>query len=427
MERRRIPAIAVTAVLATGLVACSAPADSDVDPDATAEDVTLTLSTWAHTEQTGVWFDTIIPEFEEANPGITVDIQQIAYADYISTVTTQAVAGAGPDIIHVPTPISSLPAWAEAGFLEPLDDFVAETDVPAEWPESQGAMEWNDTTYGVLTVDYGYTLFYNEALLAEAGVEVPTTDEELVAAAKAVTDLPGDAFGYAITDDNTANFVRDALVFTAGRGAEWIDDGEWSFASDDVVEALDVWRELGTEYSPVGTNFAAKREAFLNGNSAMMIEGPFYYSTVQATADPALVDSLKIAKAPFEVNPGDISHGFSMASDLDDDTKAAAEKFLEFVISKESLEQYATIVTSPTARPGSADALLEDPLTAPIVEAWENSAPIIDTSAQGVRADYAKFADVVGAQLHVLLQGDAPTADVLADLDEKLTNAGLTP
>lgn len=427
MERRRILAIAVSAVLATGLVACSASADSDSESDGPIEDVTLTLSTWAHTEQTGVWFDEIIPAFEKANPGITIDIQQIAFADYISTVTTQSVAGAGPDIVHVPTPVSSLPAWADAGFLEPLDDFIKKTDVPEEWPASQAAMEWNDTTYGVLAVDYGYTLFYNEALLAEAGVDVPTTAEELVAAAKAVTDLPGDVFGYAITDDNTANFVRDALVFTAGMEAEWIKDGEWNFASDDVVDALDTWRELGTRYSPVGTNFAAKRESFLNGNSAMMIEGPFYYSTVQATADPSIVDSLKIAKAPFEVNPGDVSHGFSMAADLDENTRAAAEKFLEFVISDESLTQYSEIVASPTARAGSADALLEDPLTAPIVEAWENSTPIVDLTSKGVRSDYAKFADVVGAQLHVLLQGDSSTKDVLKELDKKLTDAGLEP
>lgn len=427
MERRRILAIAVSGVLVTGLVACSAPSDSDSGADGPIEDVTLTLSTWAHTEQTGVWFDEIIPAFEEANPEITIDIQQIAFADYISTVTTQSVAGAGPDIVHVPTPISSLPAWAEAGFLEPLDDFVQTTDVPEEWPASQAAMEWKGTTYGVLAVDYGYTLFYNEALLTEAGVGVPTTAEELVAAAKAVNDLPGDAFGYAITDDNTANFVRDALVFTAGMGAEWIKDGKWNFASDDVVDALDVWRELGAQYSPVGTNFAAKREAFLNGNSAMMIEGPFYYSTVQATADPALVDSLKIAKAPFEINPGDVSHGFSMAADLDDNTRAAAEKFLEFVISDESLTQYSEIVASPTARPGTADVLLEDPLTAPIVEAWENSSPIVDLTSEGVRSDYAKFADTVGAQLHVLLQGDASTKSVLKDLDTKLADAGLTP
>lgn len=425
MERRRILAIAVSTLLASSLVACSTP--KAADPAAPAEDVTLTLSTWTYTEQIAKWWDTIIPEFEAANPEITIDLQQIAYADYVPTVTTQSVAGAGPDVIHVPTPISALPAWADAGFLAPLDDYLATTDVPELWPAAQGAMEWNDESYGVLLVDYGYTLFYNEALLAEAGVEVPTTADELLAAAKAVTALPGDEFGFAITDDNTPNFVRDALVFTTGMGADWVTDGEWSFGSDEVVEALDAWRELGTEDSPIGTNFAAKREAFLNGNSAMMIEGPFYYSTVQTTAPAEIKDSLKIAKAPFDVNPGDVSHGLALAADLDENTRAAAETFLDFVISEQALEQYSTIVSSPTARLGSADALLEDPLTAPIIEAHEASAPIIDPSAQGVRSDYAKFAETVGTQLHQLLQSDAPTADILKELDKKLTDAGITP
>jgi ABC-type glycerol-3-phosphate transport system substrate-binding protein len=425
MERRRIPAIAVSAVLATTLVSCSAAAEPD--SEARIEDVTLSVSTWTYTEQIKEWWDTVIPEFEKANPEIKIDLQQIAYADYNATITTQSIAGAGPDVIHVPTPISSLPAWADAGFLQPLDDFIKTTDVPELWPEAQGAMEWDDTTYGVLLVDYGYTLFYNEALLAEAGVAVPTTPKELLAAAGAVTALPGEEFGFAITDDNTPNFVRDALVFTTGMEADWVTDGEWSFGSDDVVDALDAWRELGTENSPVGTNFAAKRESFLNGNSAMMIEGPFYFSTVQATADAALKDSLRIAKAPFAVNPGDVSHGLAMASDLDDNTLSAAEKFLDFAVSEQSLEQYATIVSSPTSRPGTADSLLEDPLTAPIAEAHADSAPIVDPTSQGVRTDYAKFAEIVGSQLHQLLQSDASTEDVLAELDEKLTDEGLKP
>lgn len=425
MERRRILALAASAALATSLVACSATPESD--SDAPVEDVTLTLSTWTYAEQIGQWWDTVLPEFEAANPGITIDLQQIAYADYVSTVTTQSVAGAGPDLIHVPTPISTLPAWGDAGFLAPLDEYLETTDVPELWPEAQGAMEWDGTSYGALLVDYGYTLFTNEALLAEAGVEVPTTPDELLAAAKAVTDLPGEQFGFAITDDNTANFVRDALVFTAGMGADWMADGEWSFESDDVVEALDVWRELGTQYSPIGTNFAAKREAFLNGNSAMMIEGPFYFSTVQATADPALKDSLRIAKAPFEVNPGDVSHGMAIAADLDENTRKAAETFLDFIISEQALTQYATIVTSPTARPGTADALLEDPLTAPIVEAQVGSVPIIDVNAQGLRSEYGTFAEIAGVQLHRLLQSDEPTQQVLAELDRKLEEAGLTP
>lgn len=427
MERRRIPAIAATVLLAGSLAACSAPSDSASDSADPNADVTLTLSTWTYAEQTQVWWDEVLPIFAEEHPNITIDVQQIAFADYVSTVTTQSVAGSGPNLIHVPTPVSTLPAWADAGFLAPLDDYLADTDIPEEWPTAQGAMEWDGSSYGVLLVDYGYTLFYNEALLQAAGVEVPTTPEELLAAAAAVTALPGDEFGFAITDDNTVNFVRDALVFSTGMGGNWAEGGEWSFASDEVVEAFDVWRQLGTEDSPLGTNFAAKRESFLNGNSAMMIEGPFYYSTVQKMAPAELVDSMKIAKAPFDTNPGDVSHGMALSSDLDADQQAAAEIFLDFIASEASLKPYAEIVSSPVARPGAADALLEDPLTAPIVEAHIDSEPIVDPSIEGIRSDYAKFADIVGASLHTLLQSGDSTASVMKDLDTALAKAGLTP
>lgn len=421
--KKRVSLIAASAILVGSLVAC-APQSAQTEAP---KDVTLTLSTWTHTGEIGEWWDTVVAEFEKANPSISVDIQQIAFADYGSTITTQAVAGAEPDIIHVPTPTTTLPAWAQAGFLAPLDDYLKTTDVPAEWPAAQSAMEWNGTSYGVLLVDYGYTLFYNEALLTQAGVGVPTTPQELVAAAKAVTDLPGDEFGFAITDDNTVNFVRDALVFTTGMKADWVKDGDWNFSDPKVEAALDVWRDLGRKYSPIGTNFAAKREAFLAGNSAMMIEGPFYYATVQSTADPALVDSLKIAKTPFAVSPGDVSHGLSLSADLDEPTRAAAETFLDFVTSTESLTKYSELVTSPTARPGTAQALLESPATAPIVEAHEGAKLIIDPSNEGLRSNYAKFAEIAGASLHKLLQSDVSTHEVLVELDRTLADAGLKP
>lgn len=419
---RRIAAIASSAVLVGTLAACSPPSSEN-----TAEAVTLTVSTWTHTNEIGEWWDAEIAEFEKENPNVTIDIQQIAFADYVSTITTQGMAGAGPDIIHVPTPTSTLPAWAEAGFLAPLDDYLETTDVAKQWPEAQGAMAWDGTSYGALLVDYGYTLFYNKALLDQAGVDVPTSPEELIAAAKAVTELPGDAFGFAITDDNTVNFVRDALVFATGHEAEWVKDGKWNFGSPEVVSAFDTWRELGRKYSPIGTNFAAKRESFLTGNSAMMIEGPFYFATVQSTVAPALKDSLKIAKAPFKVNPGDVSHGLALADGLDDPTRAASEAFLSHLISKDSLTRYSTLVTSPTAREGSAESLTGNPLTAPIVEAHEGSKLIVDPNNQGIRSNYAKFSEIVAAQLHILLQGDAPAADILSELDRKLDAAGLNP
>lgn len=418
---RKASAALVAAAMAATLVGCSQGTTGDDG------EVNLTVSTWTYTGPPTEWWDTVIKGFEDANPNVKVDLKEIAYADYVSTVTTQATAGQAPAVIHVPTPTTTLPAWADAGFLEDLGDYLKTTDIPEEWPASQSVMEWNGNTYGVLVCAYGYNLFYNQDLLDQAGVGVPTTPDELLAAAKAVQDLPGDNYGFAITDDNTVNFIRDALVFTAGMQATWATPGEWNLTDPQVVKAFDLWRTLGRDYSPVGTDIANKRSAYLNGSAAMMIEGPFYWAQIQANAEPSIKDSLKLAVAPFAVNPGDVSHGLSISAGLDEKTEAAAEAFVSYAVSLDSLSQYSAIATNIMARPGSNDALKEDPATAPIVEAADGAVTIIPSDLQGLRGDYADFAEIAATSLHKLLQTHDDTASVLGELQDALIQAGITP
>lgn len=416
----------ITAAIATAsVVALTACSGGSGEGDGSVE---LTVSTWTANEP-GLedWWPELIEEFEAANEGVTVELQQIAYADYDTQITTQLTAQSAPEVIHVPTPTTTLPAWAEAGFLADLDAFLGTTDILEEWPDSQGVMAWDGTNYGALLVDYGYTLFYNEALLEEAGQEVPTTAEELLTAAQAVTDLPGDELGFAITADSSPNFLRDALVFVTGMEAPWIQDGAWNLTDPAVVEAFDVWRTLGADLSPQGTDIGQKREAFLTGNVAMMIEGPFYYSTIASSADESLVDSLHLATAPFSTQPGDVSHGLSIPAGLDDETQAAAESFVEFAASEEMMTSYSELVTSPVARPGAAEGLREDPETAPVADAAEDAVPIVSPELEGLRANYADFAGLAADHLQQLLQSDAPTEDVLAQFEQALTDAEITP
>src|SRR5690606_31805139 len=141
-----------------------------------------------------------------------------------------------------------------------MDDYLAGTDVPELWPDTQASMEWNGTSYGALMQDYGYVLFYNEEALESAGVGVPTTVEEFVAAAEAATS--GDKFGYAVTQDSTINFLRDVFQFITGTGAPWISNGNWNFTDPAVIDAVETWHTMATQYSPQGTDINQKRQAF---------------------------------------------------------------------------------------------------------------------------------------------------------------------
>lgn len=419
-------ATAASSVVALALGACT----GDAGKPGAGGPIELTVSTWTANEPgLADWWPELVEEFEARNQGVTVDVRQVAYADYVTQITTQLIAGSGPEVIHVPTPTSTLPAWADAGLLSEADSYLAQTDVLDQWPDTQDVMSWNGTNYGALLVDYGYVLFYNEELLEQAGVGVPSTPEELLEAAEAVTSMGGDALGFAVTDDNSANFIRDALVFVAGTGAPWIRDGAWNLTDPQVVQAFEYWRVLGSEYSPKGTDVGQKREAFLAGNVAMMIEGPFYYATIQSSAEPDMLEALKVTAPPFEHQPTDVSHGLVIPADIDVEVAEVAQDFIELAVSEQMMERYAQLVSSPVARPGAAESLRDDEATVPIADASEaeNSTPLVDPELQGLRSAYTTFSELAAEHLSQLLRGGASTSSVLEEFEKALIAEGVTP
>lgn len=385
----------------------------------------LTITTWTATSP-GLedWWRVLEQNFEGMHPDVDVKIENIAFADYIRTLTTRLVAGSPPTIIHVPLPTINLAAWADAGFLLDIGDRVAETDIPANWPASQAAMEWNGNTYGVLLVAYGYVFFVNERMFVEAGIAIPSTPEEMLAAAQALT---GDGkYGFAVTDDNTVNFMRDALEFVIGYGGEWVKDGAWNFTDPNVVAAIEMWRELATEYGPTGTDIAAKRQAFYDGNVAMMIENPSVWPNVATAAPADIVDDLHLAPMPFEVTPGDVSHGFSIPEGLGDEDIALGWEFTEFAASPEMMRSYVELVKSPVTRPGADRSLREDPDTTIIAEAAADAVPLISNDYYGVRGSYAEFSTALTNALRTILQGN-DVAETLSGLEQELTSEGIQP
>lgn len=422
--RRELPAVAVAgSAAALGLAGCSG--------GNSAHDLSrLRVSTWTANEPgLSDWWPELVEAFEAQHDGVSIDLRQVAFADYITQITTQLIAGSAPEVIHVPTPTSTVPAWADAGLLRDMKEDLARTDVPGIWPAAQDVMGWEGTDYGALLVDYGYVLFYNESLLDEAGVGVPITPEELLSAAEAVTTGEGDALGFAITDDNSDNFIREALVFMAGMGAPWIREGRWNLGDTEVIQAVELWRDLGRNHSPKGTDVGQKREAFLAGNVAMMIEGPFYFATIQSSADPGMKDVLKVAAPPFAHQPQDVSHGLSIPADIAEEMAPLARSFVELAISETMMRRYSELVTSPVARPGAADGLRDDEATRPIAEASEpeNGVPLVNPASQGLRGDYSTFSGLAAEHLSQLLRSDVSTSIVLTEFQQALTEEGVRP
>ncbi len=141
----------------------------------------VTLTYW------GLWEDKnimsgVISEFEKQHPNITVDYQRQDIKQYKDRLVTRTAAGTGPDIFRFHN------SWVPmlSGELLPLSEDVIK---PAEfkniyYPVIQQDLIHNGAIYGIpLQIDT-LALFVNKEILDAQGIDVPTTWDDFVKAAK---------------------------------------------------------------------------------------------------------------------------------------------------------------------------------------------------------------------------------------------------
>ena len=150
---------------------------------ATAEDITLEFTVWNYS------LDTIkdnIGRFEAANPGIKVNVTDYAWPDYPDSLVLRFRGGASTDVAYVGQ--DWLPGWAKAGFLAALDD-IAPKDVLADLKSDIAGFSLSDMTYNGKLYGLPYyadtiSLLYNKKILADKGIAVPATWDEVMAASE---------------------------------------------------------------------------------------------------------------------------------------------------------------------------------------------------------------------------------------------------
>lgn len=133
-----------------------------------------------------VVLETLITEFEEANPNIKVDHVFMDWSALKNSVVLGASTSVLPDVLR--GDIAFVPQFQSLNTLYALSDF-SDYDTQAAKvlaaPNSSNRM--GDDYYGIAANTNTKILFYNETLLSAAGVNVPTTLGQVWAAASALT------------------------------------------------------------------------------------------------------------------------------------------------------------------------------------------------------------------------------------------------
>ena len=116
--------------------------------------------------------------YAKAYSKANVSVQWIP-GDYASKLSSGLVSSNGPDVFEFHPDVQ----MAKSGQIVPLDDIIA--DVKSDFTEKDLAANSVDgKVYGIRMIDDPQFLYYRKSLLEKAGVEPPTTFDELIEASR---------------------------------------------------------------------------------------------------------------------------------------------------------------------------------------------------------------------------------------------------
>ncbi|MFG2909749.1 ABC transporter substrate-binding protein [Kitasatospora sp. NPDC048286] len=200
--------------------------------------------------------------------GVKVEQTSVPGASLIPKVLQQASSRTLPDLLMLDNP--DLQQIARTGALTPLDAYGIDADGFAEGIRSAGTYE--GTVYGLAPNVSTVALVYNKDMLAEAGVAVPRTWDELKAAAAALT-RPG-RYGMAVDANPTFEGTWQFLPFLWSNGGD-----EKQLDTPQAAQALRLWVDLvnsgSMSKSVLNWTQADVHDQFVAGRTAMMINGPW--------------------------------------------------------------------------------------------------------------------------------------------------------
>ncbi|MFS0695181.1 ABC transporter substrate-binding protein [Streptomyces nitrosporeus] len=200
--------------------------------------------------------------------GVTVEHTSVPPASLIPRVLRQASSRTLPDLLMLDN--ADLQQIARTGALTPLDRYGIDTDGFAEGILSAGTYEGE--VYGLAPYVSTVALFYNKDMLAEAGVAVPRTWDELKEAAAGLTRQG--RYGMAVDASATFESSWQFLPFLWSNGGH-----EKQLDTPQAAQALHLWVDLvengSMSKSVLNWTQADVHDQFAAGRTAMMINGPW--------------------------------------------------------------------------------------------------------------------------------------------------------
>lgn len=243
-----------------------------------------------------------LEKYKEDHPWVTLEETIISNSDIGDKYTAMIAADDLPDITYVN------PGWLEnmasSGMLVDLTEYVN----PEDYYDGLASTIWDGKVWGMPNKYSIYNLIcYNTALWEEAGLELPETFEELIAADEAFNEMGVDT----ISLGNTAkwfavSYFTDALAYNyCGEG--WVNkiiagDESVKWTDECFVKTLQAQESMiplfNADFNMTDDITAAT--AFMQGKAACHVVGGWGIATLQGLSEeyPEVWNNIRVAIVP---------------------------------------------------------------------------------------------------------------------------------
>ncbi|TVQ40894.1 MAG: sugar ABC transporter substrate-binding protein [Spirochaetaceae bacterium] len=318
MKRKQLIVAGVLLVLIAGLAFGRGERDTAVEVDVPPEFAGANID-WRQFEGESIdvmfgrhpWEETItplIPQFE-ALTGIRVNLRRVPHDVMMVEVPAAMAAGTLTDDVmmarYYDAGRHTLEGWTAeiSGFLNDpsltdpnwynFNDF---------FPGARQITDWGAYQDRLPITAEASVLIYRKDIYQELGIQVPTTFDELLDAARRISES-GKAFGITARG-GPANWMP-FYGMVRSHGGEWVDENDViKINTPGSVAAVETLVELA-RYAPPGITaygWDQINTAMMNGSAAQFIDASVIYPRLQDPERSTVVG--KIGAAPYPIGPG---------------------------------------------------------------------------------------------------------------------------
>jgi len=401
IRRRSLTATALVAVVPLVLAGCSGSGGGGSSAGGEVTKITVV-------DYYGENDEKVITSFLDrcgTENGVEIERTMVPGGSLISRVLQQASSRTLPDVLMLDNP--DLSQIAATGALAPLSDFGLDAEGYADGVVQSGT--YDGELYGLAPTVNTIALFYDKSVLAEAGIEPPTTWAELESAAKALTS--GDRYGMAVDANATYEASWQFLPFMWSNGGD-----EKDIATPESAEALQLWTDLVADgsmsKSVLNWTQADVNDQFIAGKTAMMVNGPWQLPALDASGADYGVTTIPVKDASDTAVAPLGGEVWTVPQTGDEARQAVAAKVVECMNSDENQLAMAEQRNTIPSKTSVADTYAEQQ---PEQQAFVTLVASARSRTAELGADWPTAATAIYTAIQAALTGQASPAEALDD------------